>query len=70
LSKSVSTEWVNSGEVTSLTWRLTFANPTPLTIGNLVIRDLLPAGLLYVDGQSSHGRLEISPRSAVCVWEE
>jgi uncharacterized repeat protein (TIGR01451 family) len=64
LHKSVSAETVQPGDVTPLTWRLTFSNPTPLTIGSLVIRDLLPAGLLYLDGQSSHGRLEISPRSA------
>ncbi len=64
LRKAVSAEQVNSGEVTPLTWRLTFSNPTPLTVGSLVIRDVLPAGLLYVDGQSSRGRLEISPRSA------
>jgi uncharacterized repeat protein (TIGR01451 family) len=48
LSKTVSPATVEAGQVTTLTWTLIFSNPTPLTIGGVVVRDPLPVGLAYV----------------------
>lgn len=64
LHKSVSTDTVPAGQVTWVTWQLAFTNPTPLTIGELVVRDLLPPGLLYLEAETSRGVVEVSSRSA------
>ncbi|MCB0197772.1 MAG: DUF11 domain-containing protein [Anaerolineae bacterium] len=59
-----STTTVRAGQVTPLTWQMTFTNPTPLTITQLVVRDLLPVGLLYTEAETSHGTLAVTGRSA------
>jgi uncharacterized repeat protein (TIGR01451 family) len=51
---------VVAGQVSTVTWRLTFENPTPLTIGELMVRDPLPPGLVYLDGRASRGTVDLS----------
>ncbi len=63
LSLAVDPATVPAGQVSLVTWRLSFSNPTPLMIGELVVRDLLPQGLLYVDAETSRGEVTLSPRS-------
>jgi len=60
LRKTVWPEVVRAGEVSTVTWRLTFSNPTPLAIGGLVIRDPLPAGLVYASSQPGQGEVQIT----------
>jgi len=60
LVKSVAPEVVQTGQQTQVTWTLTFSNPTPLTVGGVVIRDPLPQGLVYVGSGTSQGTVEIT----------
>jgi uncharacterized repeat protein (TIGR01451 family) len=60
LSKSVSPATVEAGQVTTVTWRLVFSNPTPLTIGGVTVRDPLPVGLAYVGSTVDQGEIEIT----------
>jgi len=64
LGLTVSTDTVRAGQVSLVTWRLTFTNPTPLRIGDLTVRDLLPPGLLYLAAEASQGQTEVSPRAS------
>jgi uncharacterized repeat protein (TIGR01451 family) len=57
LHKTVSPAVVRAGQISDVSWKLNFSNPTPLTIGGLVIRDPLPAGLVYVSSQTSQGQV-------------
>lgn len=60
LVKSVAPGVVKAGENSSVTWRLSFSNPTPLTIGGLVIRDVLPDGVAYLSSSTSRGAIEVN----------
>ncbi|GIK42096.1 MAG: hypothetical protein BroJett011_59290 [Chloroflexota bacterium] len=60
LVKSVSPAVVKAGQTTAVTWRLTFTNPTPLTIGGLTIRDVLPEGVTYISGSTSLGAITVN----------
>jgi len=64
LGLTVSTDTVRAGQVSLVTWRLTFTNPTPLRIGDLTVRDLLPPGLLYLAAEASQGQTAVSPRAS------
>ncbi|MCL4299174.1 MAG: DUF11 domain-containing protein [Anaerolineae bacterium] len=60
LVKSVSPAAVKAGQTTAVTWRLAFTNPTPLTIGGLTIRDILPEGMAYISSSTSQGTITVN----------
>ncbi|MEM7027999.1 MAG: Ig-like domain-containing protein [Chloroflexota bacterium] len=57
LSKRVDRSVVIAGQEHTVTWALTFANPTPLTISNLVIEDVLPTSLVYLESSMPRGAI-------------
>lgn len=60
LVKSVSPAQVEAGQVSTVTWRLVFANPTPLEVAGLEIEDPLPEGLAYVSSRTGQGMVEMT----------
>jgi uncharacterized repeat protein (TIGR01451 family) len=60
LVKSVSPATVKEGQTTAVVWRLSFTNPTPLTIAGLVVRDVLPEGVDYVSGSTTQGTIQVN----------
>jgi uncharacterized repeat protein (TIGR01451 family) len=60
LVKSVSPAVVKAGQTVAVTWRLTFTNPTPLTVNGLMVRDILPEGIAYVNSSTSQGSIMVN----------
>ena len=69
LTKGVDRNVVVAGQVSTVTWQLTFVNPTPLTIGDLVIKDTLHPDLLYLESSTTRGTITTTTIGGQTTWQ-